>query len=169
MTEHRRSNRPRGLSEVEAFTWLMPGNPPNDGCWDWPMALDSKGYGQFSMNGGRRVVRAHRISYQKFHGEIPDDALILHSCDRRICVHPAHLSLGTYAENMAQARERGRLATGERAEHARLTDSDVIWIRTSGLSNIYMAKVLHVSDATICNARQGKSWQHIPMPEAVNS
>lgn len=152
--------RPRGLSEIETFTWFMPGDPPLDGCWDWP-ASTCKGYGQFSMNGGTRIVAAHRTSYRKFIGSIPDGMNILHSCDRRICVHPLHLSAGTQYENIHQAIERDCFAIGSRNGQAKLTEEKVLWIKDNSLNTRDIAKILNVSERTILRVRRGDLWKHV--------
>jgi hypothetical protein len=153
--------RPRGLTEDEAFRWLMGSAPPEEGCWDWNHALDRYGYGVFSMNGGKRRVAAHRASYRSFIGPIPEGSNVLHSCDRPICVQPKHLSTGTKAQNTLECIQRGRFPIGSRQGQAKLTEEDVRWIRSSGLTSIAMARQLGVSDATICNARNRKSWKHV--------
>lgn len=74
-----------------------------DGCWIWKGAKTDKGYGKvFGLFHGRyQTYRAHRISWQLFHGQIPDDKPhILHSCHNPSCVNPMHLRPGTNAENV---------------------------------------------------------------------
>lgn len=110
----RRSDRPLGLSEAEVFAWYMPGEPPVNGCWDWTGSTTFGGYGQFSMRVRQRSVptQAHQASYRIYHGPIPDGLFVLHSCDRPICVQPAHLEAGPQAENVRQMVERSRLRAG---------------------------------------------------------
>lgn len=76
-------------------------------CWPWLMKPDGNGYGQL-VYPKSKVIRAHRLSYLLHHGDIPDGLVVRHSCDNRICVNPAHLSLGTRADNLDDARSRGR-------------------------------------------------------------
>src|SRR6478735_6357894 len=76
------------------------------GCLIWTGANDGKGYGIIRVDGRR--VRAHRWSYERHVGPVPDGLLILHSCDTPACVEPTHLRPGTDAENMADRDLRGR-------------------------------------------------------------
>jgi len=116
------------MTPEQVFAWFMPGEPPptnslTEGCWDWAGVLKGGGYGGFKI--GRQHFRAHVVSYQIHHG--PTEGLaVLHSCDRPICVHPVHLSLGTQAENLRQMTERGRRVSGE--EHSRAVSNGLLGI-----------------------------------------
>ena len=79
---------------------------PDTGCWNWTAAV-SRGYGYVTRQRGK-PVRAHRFAYEHFVCEIPDGMMVLHSCHNALCVNPAHLHLGTHAENMAEMRAAGR-------------------------------------------------------------
>lgn len=77
-------------------------------CWIWTGASSGpNGYGKFSPKHGQPVY-AHRFSYTLAHGAIPDGMHILHSCDNRKCVNPAHLSAGSHSENMRDMRSKER-------------------------------------------------------------
>ena len=56
------------------------------------------------------IFKAHRVSYEMFHGPIPEGLLVLHSCDNPNCVNPFHLEAGTQQKNMKDAYTRGRLS-----------------------------------------------------------
>lgn len=136
-------------------------------CWDWPFKKTQKGYGQIRVNG--KVVYAHRAQYEYHVGPIPEGMVIRHRCDNPSCVRPSHLELGTHKDNSMDAQERGRTARGSRHGGSRLTEAQVELIRTSPLQAKDLARMLGVSDAAVCVARQGKSWGHVAIEGLTNN
>lgn len=76
-----------------------------NGCWVFKGRKNKQRYGQLKHQA--RYESAHRWAYRAWVGEIPWDKLIRHSCDNPPCINPAHLLLGTIADNMQDAVERG--------------------------------------------------------------
>ena len=87
-----------------------------DECWEWTDGCDGDGYGV--VGAGGKTVRAHRVAWEVAHGPIPDGVHVLHQCDNPPCINPAHLFLGTQADNMADKVAKGR-PPGQEAQHER--------------------------------------------------
>ena len=79
------------------------------GCHEWQSVIKPDGYGRFHHEG--RGQAAHRVAYQLYKGEIPAGAVVMHSCDNRICVNPAHLSIGTHQDNIDDMDTKKRRGT----------------------------------------------------------
>lgn len=95
-------------------------------CWEWQGARAN--YGHFWAG---KHMTAHRMSYELAYGSIPDGLLVLHQCDNPFCVNPAHLFLGTQADNMRDMRNKGRHTVGTASATAKLTADQVRAIRQS--------------------------------------
>jgi hypothetical protein len=80
-------------------------------CWLWIGGRDPNGYGRININ--HRAVLAHRVAYELANGPFFKVCDVCHRCDNPPCVNPAHLCLGAHADNMRDARERGRMARGK--------------------------------------------------------
>ncbi len=79
---------------------------PIKGCWLANPNPKRKGYAFVRVN--TKVMRIHRLSYERFHGAIPTGLLVCHKCDVRNCWNPDHLFLGTAADNNSDMLIKGR-------------------------------------------------------------
>lgn len=151
---------PRVLDTVEiARFWSRVEVRKGHQCWPWRYGQDHGGYGEVRI--GTTAEASHRIAYRIATGDIPAGMVIRHNCDNRLCCNPAHLLIGTHADNVADRVERDRSARGERSGRAKLTDEQVIHMRESPLSNLYFSKRYKLDIKTISDARSGKTWTHI--------
>lgn len=129
------------------------------GCWNWTGRLNKNGYGRIAY--GRGGYLMHRVSYEVFVGAIPDGLLVCHKCDNRACVNPAHLFLGTNADNLQDMTQKGRSSRGERRYNAKLNQQAVSEIRASNERLTNLAAKYGVSRSLIGKVKQGRAWTHV--------
>lgn len=140
-----------------------------DECWPWLGATDRDGYGMLAIRkDGRKSTRgAHRIAYEQAYGPIPDGLRILHECDNPPCCNPAHLRVGTDADNSADRDRKGRLGDRKGAlnGHAKLTEDQVIGIMARVLTGrettTEVARDLGVHRTQVQRIMRGTAWAHL--------
>lgn len=155
-----------------------------DACWPWTKGRRRGGYGQIYVNG--KAVSANRFSYELHYGLIPNGMIVLHKCDNPPCCNPAHLQLGTYAENSADMVAKDRQAKGERHgsrtcpgavkkaiprgerhSNAKLTATSAKEItavyKAGGITMRALAERYGVHLVTISDVVNGKTWTEVTM------
>jgi hypothetical protein len=124
---------------------------------------------------------AHRRSYELTYGPIPSGKMILHECDNPACCRPDHLFIGDQDENMADMVRKGRqahgerhfthtkpdrVARGERAAKARLTEEQVCTIRerysSGNASSVLLGREYDVWPSSIIRIIKRQTWKHVP-------
>lgn len=128
------------------------GTLSEDECAIWIGYSRNGRYGDMRWEG--RMRRTHRLAYELAYGEIADGLVVCHKCDTPRCMNPHHLFLGTQAENLEDARNKGRLPKRKPKPAARkLTPKQIALVRRSPLSDKYFANRFNVSTAVIRKAR----------------
>lgn len=153
------------LSVEERF-WKWTDKRGPDECWLWTGALMSTGYGLLGRNG--RPGTAHRYSVFLATGREPEGH-VCHRCDNRACVNPAHLFVGTPADNIADMVAKGRQAVGEDASRTKLKAEQVLEIKKRlqrGESARNIAPDYPVTLSNIYCIAAGKTWRHIEVQNA---
>jgi len=120
----------------------------DDECWLWTSHRNADGY---PANAG------HRRAWKHANGPIPKGMCVCHKCDVRHCCNPAHLFLGTNADNMRDKQRKLRMP------HT-LKPHDVKVIRgllRAGHRQPDVAKRFGVKQPTISAIATGKCWTHV--------
>ena len=139
----------------------------NAGCYLYAPngILDDGNYGRVQGMGLHRYVAAAR------YGAIPPGQVVRHACDRRRCVNPDHLLLGTQKDNMQDRAQRGGFVNaprGSRSHKAKLHEGDIRVIRKRLAAKEHpkaVAAAYGVTPTTIRYIRDGRAWAHVPDAE----
>lgn len=134
---------------------------PNSGCWLWTASAFPDGYGQIKTSG--KNMRAHRLSWILYRGEIPNGLQVLHRCDTPLCINPDHLFLGTSQDNVDDMMQKGRHRPprGVALSSAKLTESAVRAIRADQRNHGRIAKDYGVNRSLISLVKAGSIWGHV--------
>jgi hypothetical protein len=140
-----------------------PVHPVCGQCWVWTGSVTEDGYGKLKISGRRYWT--HRFSWHIHYEEIPNGLWVLHKCDRRRCVNPSHLFLGSTQDNTSDMVNKGRQAKGEQHTISKLTLAQVAEIRkrykprskTDGTRAL--GREFGVSNTTISQVIREKTWK----------
>ena len=139
-------------------------------CWEFQgCKVGPGGYGQIDRGGGQRDF-AHRVAWELANGQsVPVGLKVLHSCDNPRCVNPAHLSVGTQAENIRESIRKGRYNTWG---IQKLNADQVFEIRARGAAGEAqrtIAAAFGIARNTVSQILNHKTWAHLQAPPAVAS
>jgi hypothetical protein len=172
---HRRGSNPRHCSLACRYApsnvinrfWSKVENSSGADCWQWLDWVDEAGYGRLSSkrNGKSKMTLAHRMAWELRYGPIPEGMDVLHHCDNPGCCNPAHLFLGTQADNNHDRASKGRNADkrGEKNGQHKLTWDDACWIHVFanqlGWTGAFIAECRGLGRTTVWNALSGRRWR----------
>ncbi len=123
------------------------------GCHEWQAGQARGGYGKFTV--WPKTTTAHRIAYELFVAPIPKGKSVLHRCDNRLCVNPAHLFIGNAIDNIRDMDAKQRRGT-----KSQLTYADVKQIKhllADRFSQQTIADQFNVCQGTISRIKLGKT------------
>jgi hypothetical protein len=173
-----------GSEMFDPFAGLRP-----ESCWPWPGKPNGQGYGRACHQ--RKVAAAHRIAWIVAKGPLKQGECVLHKCDNRKCVNPAHLFIGDRGDNARDMAAKGRqflqqhphralrrhdhplnrnpelAARGERCARAVLTEVEVLEIRArraAGEGLKELAKEFDTSRNNVHSIARGQTWAHVGGP-----
>lgn len=106
-----RVRRRRRGEDFSAWFWGQVRIGP--GCWTWPGATNSWGYGVVRNETGV-LEQAHRIAFRLARSPVPPGRKVLHHCDNPPCCRPSDLFVGDHAANMRDAAAKGRMTIAGR-------------------------------------------------------
>lgn len=144
--------------------WERVNKAGPDECWMWKLKIAGTGYGLLSFK--RKLYAAHRLSYELAYGPIQKGLFVLHSCDVKACVNPAHLHGGTHTDNMREMHQRGRAwpgPIGVPSPYRKLTDEQVRSIRKNDglVPRLEMARQHNVAHNVIYSIVKGQSYKDV--------
>lgn len=148
---------PRARADFPTRFWRQVEQRSEVECWPWTGASRLKGYGYIGV-GGRESGKmlSNRAAWTLTHGPIPEGQVVRHSCHNRLCCNPAHLQLGTLADNVADMWAR---PDDTPRGNARLSEAQVEAIRSDPRSSRQIAPEYGVTHAHIRSVRRGRAWK----------
>lgn len=157
---------PKPKKSLEERFWQKVNK--TEACWLWTASTHEFGYGVIGCpDRPGRTLRAHRVSWEWAHGEIPKGLLVLHKCDVPACVNPDHLFLGTHKDNSDDKVSKGRQAKigngrGEESPNSKLTWEKVRDIRKrseSGETQRSIAARYGIDKSNVAAIIRKKTWK----------
>lgn len=137
-------------------------------CWLWTGAKSrgtqgmgdlAEPYGHFVFHG--ETYYSHRVAWFFEHKQDPGKFLVCHECNVTLCVHPAHLFLGTQSENKVQCGLDGRMPRGENHSQAVLSNDDARMIFKSKERPCDLARQFGVTASHISKIQHGHRFKSL--------
>ena len=106
------------MKTAEQRFWAKVARAASEQCWEWTAGKNKQRYGIFVVR-PRLAMTAPRFSLELATGQTGVGLYACHRCDNPGCVNPAHLFWGTQADNMLDARTKGRTRGAPKLTHCR--------------------------------------------------
>ena len=143
-----------------------------DECHPWRGWMGVHGYGGYSLGArfGVATIVAHRAVWAVANGRDPGALCVLHRCNNKSCVNPAHLYLGTDTDNYVDrvaANSNGiapYIFTRDNAPKRKLSTDDVREIKrllASGSKHHNVAIAFGISRPHVSRIKRGRQWGDI--------
>lgn len=166
----------RGWCDVHYTRWRKHGNPltlkrtshedlcsflesalhsETDSCIVWPYSL-ANGYPQITIE--KRSCGAHIIVLERTVGSRPKGKEAAHSCGVSGCINPRHLRWATPVENAADRRIHGTENLGTRNHFAKITEIEVLAIRSDPRFQSVIADEYNITQAHVSEIKARKKW-----------
>ena len=153
------------MLDLDRFWSFVDVRGPND-CWLWTGTTTR--YPIYYLN--NKQYYAHRLICEHYHGDM-SGLVTRHLCGNALCVNPAHLKPGTQAENNRDKVLHGTTNKGKKIPKinnkgnfnpkAKLTEQDVLDIRSSDTKVKLLAEHYNVSREQIRRIKRRNMWAHI--------
>lgn len=149
---------------LAAFWALVDRSAGPDECWPWQGKLRDGRYGYIMVS--RRSVGTHVLAHELVKGPVPPGMFVCHRCDNPPCCNPAHLFIGTPADNSGDMVAKGRVARQVGLTHgqAKLTAEQVLALRAAwkeGASAAELGERFGIATMTAWRAATGKSYRDV--------
>src|SRR5712671_2284212 len=139
---------------------------PTD-CWPWTGIIGTWGYGVFWLRGHN--INASRATYLLLVAAVPKNLVVCHTCDNPACCNPAHLWVGTQADNLRDCRIKGRAKNVRGKDHPRtlaklsprLIEKAKKLHYEKGISQSEIGRRWGVHSSVISRAVRNKTWKYL--------
>lgn len=162
------------MKTLEERFWEKVDIGSKNECWNWLGSKHRRGYGHFGAI--KKVLYAHRVSWELHFGNIPDGVGVCHNCDNPSCVNPNHLFLGNQSDNITDAYKKGRInvlegelwhsvhresKSGESNGFHKLTEEEVRIIKSRKYTSKKLSQMFGVTQGAIYHVLSGRNWKYI--------
>lgn len=135
----------------------------------WPLTGYKTRFGHGQVGAGGTLFYTHRVAWEMANGPIGEGMCICHKCDNPACCNPAHLFVGTQADNVRDCHSKRRTVhfvapnsfpSGERSHLAKITNDQarsIIDRVNAGERRALVASEFGITVSSISKMLLGKS------------